>query len=120
MTLSPLETLIKARELISDPERWTQGVYARNRSGHRVIYYESDACRFCSLGAIRRSVSETGGFDLKREMDATSILARAIAGVSPRKQWSSEAVVFEFNDTHTHAEVLAAFDRAIERARADQ
>ena len=95
--MTPLETLKAARQLITDPAKWTQGWLARNALGEHADVDSSSAVCFCSIGALCRvgSVAYYG---------AQRILERNISdGLS--LGW--------FNDTHTHAEVLALFDAAI-------
>lgn len=98
MPLNPVrETLIKAKALITDPKNWTQGAYARTGDGVPVPLSHSAAVCFCSMGAIRRISGELGApyQALKREIGPSDM-------------------VCEYNDSHTHEEVLALFDKAIE------
>jgi hypothetical protein len=99
-----VETLRKARELISDRKRWTKRVLARNQSRSRVQHYSSlEACRWCATGAV-----------LKVNPDVvTANAALSILGED------MEDCIGDFNDYHNHAEVLAAFDAAIEKAGAN-
>jgi hypothetical protein len=85
--------LMAARILISDPNDWTQGTSRSFRPG-------TGEC-FCSIAAIHvnaRFCKPDSLFD-----DSLYRLSKTMGGS-----------VASFNDTHTHAEVLAAFDRAIE------
>lgn len=94
---TPKDILIEARALISDPKRWTQGSWAKNARGWDVFYNDPSAVCFCASSALRRSCNllelETAWGILAREMDG---------GVAP------------FNDSHTHAEVMDAFQKAID------
>jgi hypothetical protein len=83
-----------ARAKISDEKNWTQNAYARNTQGDIVSYSSSEAVCFCALGALKSIRS--------LEFDDIQLLEEEC-------NYSIE----EFNDTHTHAEILAAFDRAI-------
>ncbi len=83
--------LAAARDLIADPENWTndpQELGARH-------------CMASACGHEAMRVGYPDSFQL-----ACHRLAKAI-GTLNLPHW---------NDTHTHAEVLAAFDRAIEAA----
>ena len=97
--MTPLETLKAARDLISDPARWTQGCAARNVNGEPVDLMDNTAVCWCALGAI--SIT-----DLMRGI-GISDASKALRRVTPF------GLVGQFNDTHTHAEVLALFDAAI-------
>jgi len=103
--VTTLEILEAARALIAEPEHWTKHVRARNRWHEEVSPKSDDARQWCAVGAIERSCdieSRSRLFDLLRD------------GLPDR------ALVGDFNDSHTHAEVLDLFDRAIaaERAKA--
>ena len=98
--MTPLETLKAARDLISDPARWTQGVQARDEHGDQVPHNDPIAHCFCIMGAVGRvAVQDT-------KMDALRVLSKVT-----RRDFDTS--IPDFNDTHTHAEVLALFDAAI-------
>lgn len=92
------EVLTKARELIADEKRWTRDCSARNAAGNYVSVFDDSAACWCASGAIWKAsaaqvnLCETAMACLRHEC------RMGVAG---------------FNDRHTHAEVLAAFDRAI-------
>lgn len=97
--MSPLDVLRGARELLSDPARWTKGVNARDAAGERVGILSVDAACWCMWGALDK-VRGTSGWD-----DAVEALRAAVGG-APVSCWNDAPA-------RTHAEVLAAFDRAI-------
>ncbi len=84
-----LDHLVRGRAAISNPARWCQGE-TRNADGQR-----------CSWGALRLVNGDMF------ECEAEKYLAAAIDGGS----------FLEFNDNHSHAEVLAMWDRAIASRR---
>lgn len=95
---STVEVLRAARERISDPERWTQ-----HRLSDTVPHgYEPEQMRrgscWCAMGAL---ICEAGS--IGQYLDAADYLPGG-------GTW---------NDSHTHAEVVAAFDCAIEVAEAE-
>lgn len=98
------DILRQSREKIADPKHWTKGNFAQDEEGEPVSTTSPRAVCWCAIGAI----------------DAT-------AGGLAALYWLSDAVhekagpscsVSEFNDKSEHADVLAAFDRAIELAEA--
>jgi hypothetical protein len=94
---STVEILREARAYLSDPARWHQGHYG-------------DDARTCMVGGVKRAVSGSqfgSFFSDSRAYPAVMALARSI-GDGVRLSG-----VFAFNDSTTHAEMLAAFDRAI-------
>lgn len=109
--MSTLDILVGARALIASPENWTQGRLAETADGKFVFPKEPIAARFCALGA---TVHVRGGhlnLDVLARLDAE--VPAEFCGLSR----DTEKVSL-FNDTHSHAEVLALFDRAIAAERA--
>lgn len=99
--------LTAAKKLIEKPEHWTKGWFAKDERGTDTNCYSPSAVRFCSWGALRRAGCET-------LTQATEQLRLAMdIDIPPDGE-----VIACFNDSHTHEEVLAAFDRAIVRAAA--
>lgn len=96
-----VDTLRKARELIQEPARWTQHAEARDRQGASVSPLWDDACQWCAWGAAWRAYHASGA--------RGDVWFAAIDTLEA----SVEEHVPRFNDRHSHAEVLAAFDRAI-------
>lgn len=105
------EVLRKARALIEKPENWTQGVEARNVHGEDVSVLSHEACRWSLIGAVRYVVCSGDSYDSELSRAARQALRKA-GGMA----LLSDA--YDFNDTHTHAEVLSLFDRAIAAAEA--
>jgi hypothetical protein len=94
--MTALDKLRAARDLISDPERWTQGTIARDWTGKQTTADAVDAFCWCAIGALEKVASNAQPF-------------RALRWAMP----SGYRSIVSFNDTHTHAEVLALFDKAI-------
>ncbi len=95
------EILIEARDLIEDPDHWTQGAFAKGSFGNPVASESEYAESWCAAGAILKAVGGGESYD----RDPYSFLA----GVMGAK------CVPAFNDQHTHPEVIEAFDRAIDQ-----
>lgn len=87
----------KARDLIADPKHWDQGNYA---------YRTKEGYVFCAVGALNRARSTERKPREPDDWDGLSTIARAMG-------FPDTESLIEFNDTHSHAEVLARFDRAI-------
>ena len=101
--MTPLETLKAARQLISDPAKWTQGKGARMFNLKPVFARDPAAVCWCSMGAIYKQCTDQ---DRSTSDFAFSVL--------DKKCWNLHGIsAVNFNDTHTHAEVLALFDAAI-------
>lgn len=89
------EILIAARKKIEDPATWTQGKSVREMKGKPT--------RYCSYGAI--ALCADIDTEYNRFNEAYALLWNAVQGS-----------VVQYNNTHTHAEVLAMFDKAIANA----
>lgn len=100
-----VEILQRARDLITNPEAWTQGTYARDNLGRDVPTEDCMAVCFCSMGAIDRV--RYLGRGLWGDRDA------AICALA-NYLWSTRRMSIPgFNDHSEHKAVLAAFDGAI-------
>lgn len=83
------ETLGAAKRRIDKPQKWNRGAGA-SRDGRRV----------CAFIAIE---------DVGVNSSVKAAAVRALCGSAGR--------LIRFNDSHSHAEVMALFDRAIARAK---
>jgi hypothetical protein len=92
--------LARARDLISDEQRWCKGSYAATWLDIPVLVGSRFARRFCALGAIKRA-----GRELLLSVDDA---CRAL-------EWQTIRPVADWNDDRlrTHAEVIGGFDAAI-------
>jgi hypothetical protein len=105
--MNTLEILIEARKLIEEPENWTQVYYALDGDGELVEPSHSNATCFCMLGAIAKATGDDAGL-----IEFTPAVQRL--------RFSVGGPIVPFNGTASHDEVLSAFDRAIEAARASE
>lgn len=96
-------TLTLARDLLTKRNAWTRGTYARAPGGYPVEVEDPRATQFCMLGALVRVSPQRLGMQ-----HALTALDRVLG-----------ASVHHFNDkqARSKADVLAAFDLAIEVLR---
>ena len=95
---SAKDVLIAARKLIEKPEDWWPGV------GRATPYHRYGPCAanaICQVGNLYEHCERP-----------IELLAAAMNGES-FDRYRALPTIFKFNDTHTHAEVLDAFSRAI-------
>ena len=99
MTLN--QTLAAARAKIANPANWTKGWTARDADGAKVFFDDPAAVCWCPMGAI----------DATAQNDDVGWLSK----IALRDAIGTIAYIAPWNDCHvrTHAEVIAAFDRAI-------
>jgi hypothetical protein len=95
------DTILKVIALIENPEAWTQDVAARDRTGRPVKATDTEACRWCTLGALDKVTDDNASW-----LEATHRVRKAM--------WGDiyGASITTFNDSHTHAEVLALLRKA--------
>lgn len=102
--MTTLETLKAARKVIEDPAHWTQEEFARQfNDSDELVWahpHKAGAVCWCATGAIA-CVQGRGNPSWNFEFD------EAFGKTDDQLQ--------EFNDSHTHADVLAAFDEAIKK-----
>lgn len=99
------EILTAARALIEKPENWCQGAYALTANRAREVSpLDEYANCFCMIGACSRALQQE--VDLVEDEHAAYKALRKAVRKTP----------CEYNDSHTHAEVLKVFDRAIAAA----
>jgi hypothetical protein len=111
------EILINAKKLIEKKENWTTMYSARDMNGFSVSSRSASAHSFCSLGAIERVCDDFmyAGPQKKAASYLHKAEKRLFAG-----PFMFIGSVSCFNDNHTHAEVMAMWDKAIELALADE
>ncbi len=105
------QILKEARALIADEKNWTQGDYARSSLGNSTGVKNEDAECFCAIGAL----AKVQGITPNDDITGASYLALEASG----GEQTLGFIVARYNDDHTHAEVLALFDRAIARAESE-
>lgn len=94
---SKLQVLTEARKLIENRDAWIKGDSNRDKFGRPHLAGDPNAVQFCAYGALCHVAG-----DLSND---------AIAWSEFREACGMDPIIF--NDSHTHTEVLAAFDRAI-------
>lgn len=97
-----------ARELLSDPAKWTKGAGARDADGNPVGDRYRGAICWCLDGALRRHRFK---FDPSGE-DYTRAL-RALGKIARSRSNHTGIVAFNDNPKTTHADVLSLLDEAI-------
>lgn len=107
--MNTIEVLRAARELIKDPERRTTRAAAKNSMGQVVLAYDEDAVCWCAWGAVRKI---EGGPSSLGPSPAMMALACAMGWNSETPNLSPLQVIYDFNDTRCHEDVMAAFDMA--------
>lgn len=101
-----IKVLIHARKLITDPAHWTQGYAVRDAEGNSDVPIDKAVC-FCAIGACMRAEH-----DLK-----TAYAASSDPLYDTLHELGIKYGLADYNDSHTHEEVLALFDKTINRLK---
>lgn len=109
MAKDALTVLREARELISDPKRWTQNHFARDRRGEFISPIHPEAVCFCAGGALAK-VDGTSFHNSEAHSSAWEALRHA------SKSLFGNSDPADVNDELGHAAVLRMFDAAIASA----
>jgi hypothetical protein len=98
----------EARNLISDPEHWTQFELATTAEGESCDPCDPQAAAFCAYGALIRAAC-----DAVRNSNLATLFARSAASVVLGDARDAEEL-FSINDDDGQEAVLALFDKALE------
>lgn len=105
--MTPAEIFAAMIALLGEPSRWTQGAPARLANGVNCTSVHPEAVCWCVLGALTKCASQggyLGGYRVAREL-----LVEGTLGAPA-----------EYNDTHSHTEVIAMLRGCEQRALAEQ
>ena len=105
-----VSVLRRARGILERPEAWVQKAPAVTRDGEDVETNSPAAVAFCVGGAIERAIGEPGTSLYRKTITALNL------GIPHLDPHYAHHGYIAFNDAEstTHADVLAALDRAIE------
>lgn len=103
------ERLRAAKALIDTPKKWTRGASARDKFGEPTMLVSEEACSWCTMGAL----SVVSDYADKFERDGFERARGYLKRVIPCR------MVADYNDSHTHEEVMRMFDKAIEIAESE-
>ncbi len=98
-----LENLRELRKLLAKPERWIRTHYARDAEGRPVGSCDPSATSWCLVGGWHRVTAKYYGDELEYQDENLYDLFKRHGIRSPSS----------FNDTSTHAEVIAELDKII-------
>jgi hypothetical protein len=115
MNILPSDVLRSARNLITEPSKWTQNHFAKDENGNALLDgYAQQAVCWCSIGALEKVV---GGCVPSYDKPSQLLMkAGAILTGCQKYNFSISA----YNDSHTHQEVLNLFDTAIAIASTEE
>jgi len=109
-TMTTKEILIAARAKIERPECWTQKAFAKTAKKNKAAPSSPRAACWCILGAVSAVTHDNPN------LPATSPITLSLAAAVGVDAYAECVIMWNDERARTHAEVLAAFDRAIEAA----
>lgn len=110
--MTTLELLRATRDLLADERRWRQHNAATDLDGEPKRPDDPNARLFCTVGGLSHAASLLIGRD-----DAPPATEAAITAL---QRTLGRPGIAKFNDTRTHAEVLALFDKTITRLEREE
>lgn len=120
--LKEAHRLLKAGfALIAEEKNWTQQFFARTSDELPVVIASENACKFCSIGAlkkvsfIRDIAGNVNEWIYEASITAEEYLCNAVDEIT---HGATNSVV-QYNDAHTHEEVKEMWALAIMRAAND-
>lgn len=103
---------MKVHELLSSPDNWTQGSFARDKNGKPVSFQSHEATCWCLIGALGRCYGVEVVNDVARFTDNSAFMSRLH---QIRQELNTDGTTFaamSWNDlAATHAEVLALCEK---------
>lgn len=96
--MNKVDFIKAARALITTPENWTTGVFARNAALDEVDPTDETATCFCALGALAKVANDN-------HLNSHRIIQKMYAYTDTYGK-----SIASFNDVFGHAEVLRMFD----------
>ena len=121
--MHPHNVLSRARQLIQAPEHWIKGSFSRDAGGKTVNSWESSACYFCLVGAVRHAAFEATGHNSMWDATMQSATVRLTNALRRRHALTgglSDLSLSAWNDAQArqHGEVLELLDHAIAKEAA--
>jgi hypothetical protein len=101
------QIVTRARQLISDPARWTQGELAKRKNGLPIEPSDPDAYRFCAVGALTRAASDLTGDFFAADALATEVHV-ALLSFAEIPAGQTLECINDFGEGH--ATILKIFD----------
>ena len=109
-TYTTIDTLKAARAVLTSPENWTKGCYARDAAGDACKPYSPNAVKWCAIGACA-AVSRQSVYSCKLEM-VTDELIKCMPN-KPDEPGQGDIADWQDAPETTHEQMLAMFDCAI-------
>ncbi len=107
-----------AKAHIDTPAKWCQKAMCTDLYNQPVIFNDSSACKFCAIGAVilhRNKLAGTFHYPLEKKWVELYTEAKELL-----LDFSNGMCITEFNDSHSHAEIMKMFNDAIRQAELNE
>lgn len=104
------EYLELAFSRINTEEKWTKHYAAVNRDGKRVPPTSFEACRFCSIGAMRVATDDTDGVLVDR-------MINVLESIIQKTGYSTRTLLSWYNDASDYEQIVALWAAGIAKAK---
>lgn len=101
-----------AKSYIDTPEKWIKRELAMDASGQSVLSIDSDACKFCAVGALFRA-------EYKLDMSLLDDMKNAIYDLGIPILNDNGIMRFNDDPLTTHTDVMQVFDYAINKLESE-
>lgn len=110
-----IELLKSGRDRIADPKNWTKGYYARDAGGNPIGEDSPEAVCWCAAGALQSCLVIIAAGNIRRNYNIRNHALEFLHLSMPSDFDVNLFSIAGFNDAPetTHADVMAAYDRAI-------
>lgn len=120
--MNTLEVLLGARYIITDKEQWCQEHHAIENTGQGVDSLSPRACAWCADGAMIKAIGQADAEKTQEYHEAALTLSNVTRAIYPNADHTKFSYVAVNdgeigNPEDAHSNILAVFDKAIERVR---
>lgn len=130
MSTPIVKTLKKAMKLIESPDAWCQGSSAANEKGRSVAINDPEAVRLCAYAALAKVCFKADdppdGDKHDHHHETLLVVHEAIVAEIGRppvvegRAKCDDVSLIQYNDRHTHEDVLNIFKQAISIAESSK
>lgn len=119
--IKPVHVLEAALDLISDPDGWTKGAFARDNEGDPCLPKSEQARCYCSFGAIRVAAGESNTLAVEALQELAMDLPTEFFKHNKKEEYETLHSVPFWQDhpTTSHTDVVNQFKKTIARLHGD-
>lgn len=105
------QLLIRARQRILDPRRWSRGAYGRTKTGNICDAWADSAVCWCAVGSLEREAGKKDYFEGQGRGPYGA--AHALLEKAAKEITRSSGSITALNDGSGHSAVILMYNKAI-------